>query len=118
MKQLWEEEQGDAQTPKKEEAEQLGFDYSCDFWDSDTTTWPWWRGNTRLTRRSSRYFPMEVVTAGLMDIPENLGLKSSQIEGGEVWHDDVEQCGEVDDAVSGENVGYFTWTLYLKGRQV
>ena len=37
------------------------------------------------------YFPMEVVTAGMMDIYQRiLGLKFTRLEGGEVWHEDVE----------------------------
>ena len=37
------------------------------------------------------YFPMEVVTAGMMDIYQKiLGLKFTRLEGGEVWHEDVE----------------------------
>ena len=32
------------------------------------------------------YFPMEVVTAGMMDIYQRiLGLKFTRLEGGEVW---------------------------------
>ena len=37
------------------------------------------------------YFPMEVATAGMMDIYQKiLGLKFTRLEGGEVWHEDVE----------------------------
>ena len=36
------------------------------------------------------YFPVEVVTAGLMDIYQRiLGLKFTRVENPEVWHDDV-----------------------------
>merc|ERR1712034_21021 len=58
------------------------------------------------------YFPMEVVTAGLMDIYQKiLGLKFTKVEGGELWHEDVEMW-KVDDQASGDNVGYFYLDLY------
>merc|ERR1711936_648412 len=39
------------------------------------------------------------------------GLKFSRVEGGEVWHEDVEMW-KVDDLESGNNVGYFYLDLY------
>ena len=58
------------------------------------------------------YFPIEVVTAGLMDIYQKiLGLKFTKVEGGEIWHEDVEMW-KVDDGASGENIGYFYLDLY------
>jgi len=55
---------------------------------------------------------MEVVTAGLMDIYQRiLGLKFTKVDGEEVWHEDVEQW-RVDDAETGQNIGYFYLDLY------
>lgn len=37
------------------------------------------------------YFPVDVVTSGLMDIYQSiLGLKFTKLENPEVWHEDVE----------------------------
>ena len=40
-----------------------------------------------------------------------LGLKFSKVEGGEIWHEDVEMW-KVDDEASGDNIGYFYLDLY------
>ncbi len=50
------------------------------------------------------YFPVDVVTAGLMDIYQRLlGLKFKQVAG-EVWHEDV-QLWQVEDVATSENLG-------------
>jgi hypothetical protein len=50
------------------------------------------------------YFPVDVVTAGLMDIYQRLlGLKFRQVAG-EVWHEDV-QLWQVEDVATSENLG-------------
>jgi len=58
------------------------------------------------------YFPMDAVTTGLLDIyQELLGLKFTQIDGPEVWSDDVTMYS-VADVESGKLIGYFYLDLY------
>jgi len=94
---------------KEEEAKELGFEYSgkLDFWDFRYYMAMVEEKQYAVDQEKLKeYFPMEVVTAGLMDIYQRiLGLKFTKIEGGEVWHEDVEQW-RVDDATTGGTMGW------------
>jgi len=58
------------------------------------------------------YFPIDVVTKGLMDIYQRLlGLTFTKVEGVPVWHPDVELY-KVEDTASKETIGYFFLDLF------
>jgi len=112
---LWQEESRVMLDMKKEEAEVHKFQFNerLEFWD--------FRYYMSLVeermyavdqQKLKEYFPMEVVTQGLMDIYQKiLGLRFTKVEGGEVWHDDVEMF-RVDDLETGATIGYFYLDLY------
>jgi len=115
LKHLWEEEQKVMLDMKKAEAAELGFEFSgkLDFWDFRYYMAMVEEKQYAVDQQKLKeYFPMEVVTMGLMDIYQKiLGLKFTKVEGGEVWHEDVEMW-RVDDAATAENIGYFYLDLY------
>jgi len=112
---LWVQEKEVMLNFKKEEAESLGFKY-----DGKLNPWDFRYYSTMVEEKQyavdqeklKEYFPMEVVTQGLMNIYQTLlGLKFTRVEGGEVWHPDVEMW-QVEDLSSGDTVGYFYLDLY------
>jgi len=112
---LWEEEKKVMLDLKEKEAKEVGFEFTnkLDFWD--------FRYYMAMVEEKlyavdqeklKEYFPMEVVTSGLMDIYQKiLGLKFTKVEDADVWHDEVELF-RVDDLSSGETIGYFYLDLY------
>jgi thimet oligopeptidase len=59
-----------------------------------------------------QYFPLHTVTKGLLQIyQELLGLKFEEVTDAETWHEDVRMFS-VDDAASGEKLGYFFLDLF------
>ena len=112
---LWEEEQKVLLEMKEAECKELGLEFSgkLDFWDFRYYMAMVEEKQYAVDQEKLKeYFPMEVITAGLMDIYQKiLGLKFTRLEEGEVWHEDVEMW-KVDDLETGENVGYFYLDLY------
>ena len=115
LKPLWEEEQKVLLEMKEAESKELGFEFSgkLDFWD-----FRYYMAMVEEKKyavdqeKLKEYFPMEVVTAGMMDIYQKiLGLKFTRLDEAEVWHEDVEMW-KVDDLQSGDNIGYFYLDLY------
>ena len=63
------------------------------------------------------YFPIDVVTKGMMDIYQRLlSLTFSKVEGIPVWHPDVELY-KVDDTATKETIGYWAMSLPPAERQ-
>jgi len=112
---LWKQEQNVMLEMKEAEADQLGFKFSgkLDYWDLKYYQAMVEEKLYAVDQSKLReYFPIEVVTSGIMDIyQEILGLKFTKIKEGEVWHDDVEMW-KVNDKISGENLGFFYLDLY------
>jgi len=112
---LWEVEREKMLGMKEEQCKELGIDYDgkLNYWD--------FRFLQSLVEEKQyavdqeklkEYFPMEVVTKGLLEIYQRLlGLKFIKLEGMEVWHEDVEVY-KVEDKSSNQVMGYFYLDLY------
>lgn len=100
---------------KKEDCEKYGYDF-----DGKVNMWDMRYYMTRNEERRytvdqnklKEYFPMDVVTTGLLDIyQELLSLKYEEILDAPTWYKDV-KLYNVKDASSGELLGYFYLDLY------
>jgi len=112
---LWAKEREVMLSLKKEEAKELGFEYNgkLEYWDFRYYMSMVEEKHYAVNQEKLKeYFPVEVVTAGLMDIYQRiLGLKFTKVENPEVWHDDVTMY-QVDDIESKNTIGYFFLDLY------
>ena len=64
------------------------------------------------TAKLKEYFPLETVINGVLDIYQTLlGLKFTKLDNPEVWHDEV-SLHQVNDAATGETLGYFFMDLH------
>ncbi|KAJ8278724.1 hypothetical protein COCON_G00057900 [Conger conger] len=115
LKSLGEEERAVILKMKEEECKKrsLAFDGELHAWDAR-----YFMTQVEETQYAvdqnvlKEYFPMEVVTRGLLDIYQDLlGLTFERVQGAAVWHDDVTlYC--VQDRTSGHVVGQFYLDLY------
>jgi len=115
LKKLWTAEKEAMLKLKEAEAEQLGFDFDGKINKEDF----WYYGNQIQktdynldTEELKKYFPLETVVSGMLDIYQRLlGLKFTEIDSPEVWHEEV-SLHSVRDARSGLTLGYFFMDLH------
>ena len=111
---LWKKEREVILKYKEEESKAMGrkFDGKInaeDFWYYITAIQ---EKEYSVDQQLKEYFPIDVVTKGMMDIYQRLlGLTFSKVEGIPVWHPDVELY-KVDDTATKETIGYFFLDLF------
>ena len=112
---LWQKEREAILRYKEEEFKAMGRDFNGkinkeDFWYYITTIQE--KEFSVDQEQLKEYFPIDVVTKGLMDIYQRLlGLTFSKVEGIPVWHPDVELY-KVNDTATKETIGYFFLDLF------
>ena len=64
------------------------------------------------SEKLKEYFPIDTVVNGMLNIYQTLlGLRFTKLEDAEVWHDEV-SLHQVNDAQTGETLGYFFMDLH------
>eukprot|EP00090_Calanus_glacialis_P014702 TRINITY_DN23551_c0_g1_i1.p1 TRINITY_DN23551_c0_g1~~TRINITY_DN23551_c0_g1_i1.p1 ORF type:complete len:572 (-),score=137.44 TRINITY_DN23551_c0_g1_i1:79-1626(-) len=115
MKVLWEEEKKVLLNLKSVESEELGLEFNGKIEKEDFryyTTKVVEKFYSVDQEKLRKYFPLDTVTEGMMQIYEDLlGLNFTKLENAEVWHDDVSMY-QVDDWLSGDTLGYFYLDLH------
>jgi len=115
LQNLWTSEKQNMLKLKEAEAKELGFEF-----DGKINKEDFWYYNNLIAKNDynvdsaklKEYFPLETVVKGMLKIYQTLlGLKFTEIENPEKWHDEV-SLHRVQDARSGETLGYFYMDLF------
>ena len=115
LQKLWQKEREVILKYKEEEFMRMGREFNGkvnkeDFWYYITTIQE--KEYSVDQEQLKEYFPIDVVTKGMMDIYQRLlSLTFSKVEDVPVWHPDVDLY-KVDDTATKETIGYFFLDLF------